>query len=74
MFARLLFEYQEDTMGVYRPQSFNSGEVILYWGAIGIAAKYLQVDIEDLTAVVLAHELAHGYTHLGLLSTKFIEL
>ena len=41
------------------------GEIELYWGAIGIGARLLDVRIEDLTAVILTHELAHGYTHLG---------
>ncbi len=28
-------------------------------------AAMLDVTIEDLTLVVLAHELTHGYTHIG---------
>jgi hypothetical protein len=32
---------------------------------IGITARTLGVSIEALTIVVLAHELAHAYTHLG---------
>lgn len=32
---------------------------------IAVYAALLKVRIEDLTIVVLAHELAHAYTHLG---------
>ena len=32
---------------------------------IGVFAKILRVGVEDLTVVVLVHELAHAYTHLG---------
>jgi hypothetical protein len=51
-----------DTLEAY---FFNRPEVHLYWMAIGFYAAMLQVRIEDLTIVVLAHELAHAYTHLG---------
>lgn len=37
----------------------------LYWAVIGLVAACLGVSVEALTAVVLAHELAHYYTHLG---------
>jgi hypothetical protein len=37
----------------------------VYWAVIGLVAVLLDVKIEDLAAVVLAHELAHAYTHLG---------
>lgn len=43
----------------------NRGNIHLYWGVIGLIAGILGVRIEDLTAVVLTHELAHAYTHLG---------
>lgn len=33
---------------------------------IGIIAGILDVSIEDLSFVVLAHEMAHAYTHVGL--------
>jgi len=32
---------------------------------IGVCAGWLGVPVEELAAVVLAHELAHAYTHLG---------
>lgn len=37
----------------------------LYWIPIAMVAAMLNVRIEDLTLVVLTHELSHGYTHLG---------
>jgi hypothetical protein len=40
-------------------------KIVLYWGVIGLCANQLEVSIEAMTAVVLAHELAHAYTHLG---------
>lgn len=45
--------------------SLDAGEVILYWGVIGIVAPRLGVSIDALTAVVLTHELAHAYTQAG---------
>ena len=58
-------EIRRDILGLY---SFPKGEpcrVDLYWMPIAMFAAILDVPIEDLTLVVLAHELAHGYTHLG---------
>lgn len=55
----------EDVLGRYLARSNTYGEVHLYWGVIGLIAPALDVSIEALAAVVLAHELAHGYTHLG---------
>jgi mRNA-degrading endonuclease RelE of RelBE toxin-antitoxin system len=59
-----IFAVQDDILGIYKPTG-SGGEVELFWAAIGIGARLLNVKIEDLTAVVLIHELAHGYTHLG---------
>ena len=42
-----------------------SSKVVVYWGVIGLIAMALGVNVEDLTVVVLAHEIAHAYTHLG---------
>ena len=44
---------------------FKVPEIRLYWMVIGIVAAALGVPREALTVVVLAHELAHAYTHLG---------
>ncbi len=53
-----------DVLGVYRYA--QSSEIDLYWLVIGATARLLGVDREGLTVVVLAHELAHAYTHLGM--------
>lgn len=52
----------EDVLGAY---FFRGPEIRLYWVVIGITARALGVSAEALTVVVLAHELAHAYTHLG---------
>lgn len=52
----------EDVLGAY---FFRAPEIRLYWVVIGITARALGVSAEALTVVVLAHELAHAYTHLG---------
>jgi hypothetical protein len=73
--VKRILEVNEDVLGVYRyrlppksslfPQDPMSGEIILYWGVIGLVAGLLGVTIEDLTIVVLAHEFGHAYTHMG---------
>ena len=62
---KTIFAIQEDILGTYLPKSDTEGYIELYWAAIGILANLLNVTIEDLATVVLIHELAHGYTHLG---------
>ncbi|MCB9116058.1 MAG: hypothetical protein M9936_15585 [Caldilinea sp.] len=52
----------EDILGAY---FFRIPEVRIYWMAIGMLARILGVNVEALTTVVLIHELAHAYTHLG---------
>ena len=52
----------QDVLGAY---FYGLREVRLYWTAIGIVARLIDVPIEALTVVVLAHNLAHAYTHLG---------
>jgi hypothetical protein len=53
---------QEDILGAY---FFGIREVRIYWMAIGIVASALGLSPSSLTTVVLSHELAHAYTHLG---------
>ena len=53
---------QEDVLGAY---FFRIPEIRLYWVPIGIVAAMLAVPVDALTVVVLAHELAHAYSHLG---------
>jgi hypothetical protein len=52
----------EDLLGAY---FIKDNRVELYWIPIAMIAAMTDVRIEDLTLVVLAHELAHGYTHIG---------
>jgi hypothetical protein len=54
----------EDILGCYRVEHKKS-RVEIYWMPIAIVASMLDIPIEDLALVVLAHELAHAYTHLG---------
>src|SRR5438045_984553 len=35
------------------------------WGVIGLVSDWVGSSVEDLTIVVLTHELAHAYTQLG---------
>lgn len=64
-------EVADDILGLYRYNAFgragiaNRGSIEVYWAVIGLVAALLDVRIEDLTTVVLTHELAHAYTHLG---------
>jgi hypothetical protein len=62
----------EDILGCYSYASTSSDEfavnrasISLYWGVIGLVSDWLGCTVEDLTVVVLAHELAHAYTQLG---------
>ncbi len=43
----------------------STSEIQLYWGVIGLFAQLLGVSVASLTVVVLTHELAHAFTHLG---------
>lgn len=58
-------DIHEDILGVYRFASGQGSSVELYWLPIAMFAAIIDVAIEDLTVVVLIHELAHGYTHIG---------
>lgn len=64
-FVQWLHEVDDDVLGAYFSGA-NGGMIELYWGVIGATAMTLGIRVEDLTAVVLAHELAHAYTHLGM--------
>jgi hypothetical protein len=58
-------QFSQDILGVYRFGKATGWQIELYWMAIAMVAAMLDVRLEDLTVVVLAHELTHGYTHLG---------
>lgn len=66
-------EINKDILGVYMPTSGLSpdrGQIEIYWMVIGAVARLLGVDTEALAVVVIAHELAHAYTHVGLDSSR----
>jgi hypothetical protein len=63
--AQQIKDIHEDILGVYRFQRGQGSSVELYWLPVAMVAAMLDVAIEDLTVVVLIHELAHGYTHVG---------
>lgn len=44
---------------------YNSARIHLYWAVIGLISGWTGWKVEDLTVVVLTHELAHAYTQLG---------
>ena len=51
-----------DILGAYY---FYERRVELYWLSIGMYSLIYNTSIDDLTIVVLTHELAHGYSHVG---------
>jgi len=61
-FVSQIGQIDQDILGAY---FFRVPRIDLYWMAIGIIAATLGVSVEALTVVVIAHELAHAYTHLG---------
>ena len=60
--GQALRQINEDVLGAYFPVS---REVEVYWQAIGIVSAIRGIPLEGLAVVVLAHELAHAYTHIG---------
>jgi len=73
-FAEKLKQIDEDVLGAYFPLGKNPSHIYImapipiieiYWTVIGAVARIIQVDIEGLTIAVMAHELAHAYSHLG---------
>jgi predicted Zn-dependent protease with MMP-like domain len=71
--GKVIVEVDEDVLGAYAYdrqerspyRGTHAAEIRLYWGAIGLLARVLDVTVEGLTVLVLAHEFAHAYTHLG---------
>jgi hypothetical protein len=51
-----------DILGAYY---FYERRIELYWLSIGMYSLIYNTPIDDLTIVVLTHELAHGYSHVG---------
>ncbi len=52
----------QDILGAY---FFRVPAIQIYWMAIGLISRTLNIDPEALTTVVLLHELAHAYSHRG---------
>jgi len=52
----------EDILGSYDSAGHS---IELYWISIGMFSQLLGCSVEDLTGVVLTHELAHAFTHVG---------
>src|SRR5215813_14517879 len=57
-----LKQIDEDILGAY---FFRERTIRIYWMAIGLISRMLNVSLEGLTIAVLAHELVHAYSHLG---------
>lgn len=71
---KVVLAIRDDFLGVYeydvadapRDGAFpNRAKIKLYYQVIGLVAEWMGCGVEDLTVVVLAHELAHAYTQLG---------
>jgi hypothetical protein len=54
-----------DYLGCYHYPPQRAPWIEIYWMPIALIAAMLNVRMEDLAVVTLAHELGHGYTHLG---------
>lgn len=61
---RNVLEVDKDILGTYSFEK-DKGRIRLYWAVIGLVSSSLGVSPVNLAMVVLVHELAHAYTHLG---------
>ena len=55
----------ENYLGCYFFPPGRAPWIEIYWMPIALIASMISVRMEDLAVVTLAHELGHGYTHLG---------
>jgi hypothetical protein len=62
--VREILAVNTDVLGSYRALDLG-GEIEIYWGILWLVAESLNLNLDALTGVVLAHELAHAYTNLG---------
>lgn len=62
--TQFILRIDEDVLGIY-DYSGADPKIEMYWGVLGLVARDLDVSVEDLTCVVLAHEYAHAFTHVG---------
>jgi hypothetical protein len=68
--TKFILQVNSDVLGVYHfgwEKLWDNPEpkIELYWGVIGLIARDLGLKVEDLTCVVLTHELAHAFSHVG---------
>lgn len=56
-------EIDKDVLGAY---FYDIPHIELYWIPIVLIAEAIGASIEDITIMVLIHELAHAYTHVGM--------
>jgi len=62
--VRRLLAVDADIFGTYRV-CLGEARIDLYWAVIAYVAPSLGIDPVDLAVVVLVHELAHAFSHLG---------
>ena len=56
----------DDVLGAYfYSRKSTRTHIELYWGVIGLIAQLIGVSVDDLTVVILVHELGHAYSHIG---------
>lgn len=60
-----IVKIKEDILGRYFYPAHRGPFIEIYWMSVALIAQTINVSPEDLAIVVLAHELAHGYTHIG---------
>lgn len=60
--VREILKLRVDVLGAY---CFRNNRIELHWVVIWMVATYIGVAPDDLAVVVLAHEMAHFYTHVG---------
>lgn len=65
-----LMSIREDILGVYsfldRYGVYTNTEIRLFWKVIGtVAGSIMDITVEELTVLVMAHELAHAYSHVA---------
>jgi hypothetical protein len=71
---RTVLAVRDDFLGVYEydasdtsadEHAVNRAGIRIYWGVVGLVSEWMGCTVEDLSIVVLTHELAHAYTQLG---------
>lgn len=70
--VKLILNVDDDVLGCYwydpsisDPLASNGARIELYWCVIGLVSRFMGCSVEDLSVVVMTHELAHAYTQLG---------